>query len=257
MARAGVVLGDADLLKAAQANFAFVRGQLWDAGSATLYHRWRDGGRDEAQLLSAYAFYLHGLVELYQATLGEEVLGFAVSLAESMIRKFGDAREGGFFTSAGGKDLLFRAKDDHDGAEPSGNAMAVYGLLRLAAITERADFRKAADDALRFFRPRLVDSPQSMPLMLKAAAFAAREPFRVVVAGEVGGGDGRRLLAAAHRVYQPFRVVLGTAGPVEPFAKTLPARDGKATAYVCSGKACRPPTGEPGDVTESLTALVP
>lgn len=257
MARAGVVLGDGEMLQAARANFAFVRSKLWDAGSATLYHRWRDGGRDEAQLLSAYAFYLHGVVELYQATLDGEVLDFAVALAEAMIRKFGDAKEGGFFTSAGGKDLLFRAKDDHDGAEPSGNAMAVYGLLRLAAITERADFRAAAEAALRFFRPRLVDSPQSMPLMLKAAAFAAREPFRVVLAGELAGEEGQQLLAAAHRVYQPFRVVLGTKGPVEAFAKTLPARDGKVTAYVCTGKACRPPTGEPKEVTEALAALVP
>ncbi len=93
--------------------------------------------------------------------------------------------------------------------------------------------------------------------MLKAAAFAVREPFRVVLAGDVAGGEGQQLLAAAHRVYQPFRVVLGTKGPVEPFAKTLPARDGKVTAYVCTGKACRPPTGEPKEVTEALTALVP
>ena len=53
------------------------------------------------------------------------------------------------------------------------------------------------------------------------------------------------LLRAAHSVYQPHKVVLGNTGAVEPFAKTLAAKDNQPTAYVCTGTACQPPTHDP------------
>ena len=45
------------------------KAKLWDAKTKTLYHRWRDGERDNVQLLEAYAFLLAGVIELYEATL--------------------------------------------------------------------------------------------------------------------------------------------------------------------------------------------
>ena len=47
-----------------------------------------------------------------------------------------------------------------------------------------------------------------------------------------------------HSVYQPNKVVLGNTGAVEPFARTLPAKDGPVV-YLCTGKACQPPTSDP------------
>ena len=45
---------------AAEKNLAFLQAKLWDGKTRTLYHRWRDGERDEVQLLDAYAFLLSG-----------------------------------------------------------------------------------------------------------------------------------------------------------------------------------------------------
>jgi uncharacterized protein YyaL (SSP411 family) len=59
------------------------------------------------------------------------------------------------------------------------------------------------------------------------------------------------LLRAVHSVYQPNKVVLGNAGAVEPFAITLPAREGPAI-YLCAGNACQPPTKETARVKELL-----
>jgi uncharacterized protein YyaL (SSP411 family) len=61
----------------------------------------------------------------------------------------------------------------------------------------------------------------------------------------------RRLLHAIHSVYQPNKVVLGTAGQVEPFAKTLPAKDGPVV-YLCTGNACQAPTSEDAKVKELM-----
>jgi uncharacterized protein YyaL (SSP411 family) len=79
--------------------------------------------------------------------------------------------------------------------------------------------------------------------MLLALDFSLEEPKRVVIAGDPAQADTRALLRAAHSVYQPGKVVLGTTGAVESFAKTLPAKGG-ATAYLCTGTACQAPTND-------------
>jgi uncharacterized protein YyaL (SSP411 family) len=253
LARAAVVLDDPAYRDAALANFAFLRARLWDASTKTLYHRWRDGARDQVQLLDAYAFLLGGVIDLYQTTLDDTQLQFAIDLADSMLTRFYDAEHGGFWQSpAGSADLILRVKDDYDGAEPSANSVAIFSLLKLAAITDRKDYRAAADKSLRLFSERLQQMPQAVAHMLLALDFALEEPKRVVLAGDVNTADARALLRAAHAAYQPNKVVLATTGPVEEFAKTLPTKDGKPTVYLCTGTACQPPTHDGGKVKEFL-----
>jgi uncharacterized protein YyaL (SSP411 family) len=253
MARAYAVLGEETYLAAAEKNAAFIRTNLWDAKTKTLYHRWRDGQRDETQLLVAYAFLLSGVLELYEATLQPKHLEFAVDLADSMLAKFYDRERGGFWQSAtGSSDLILRLKEDYDGAEPSGNSVAILALLQLSHITDRRDFHDAAEKSLRLFAKRLEDIPQAVPYMLKALDFCLQEPRRAVLAGAPEQSETRRLLLTIHSVYQPNKVVLGTAGLVEAFAKTLAAKDGP-TVYLCTGNACQPPTSEAGKVKELVS----
>ena len=253
LARASAALGDETYRKAAEKNLAFLRAKLWDAPSKTLYHRWRDGHRDTAQLLDAYAFLLSGVVELYQATLDAKHLEFAIDLAQSMLARFYDQKDGGFWqSSADASDLILRIKEDYDGAEPSGNSVAILALLKLAAITDRKDYREAAEKSLRLFSERLQRMPQAVSCMLLALDFSLEEPRRVVFAGDTGSAEGKALLRAAHQVYQPNKVVLATTGPVEPFARTLAPKDSKPTVYLCTGTACQPPTHDPDKVKQLL-----
>ncbi len=251
-ARAGAVLNDPAYTVAAAKNLKFIRAALWDAKTKTLYSRWRDGERDHVQLLDAYANLLAGTIELYSATLEADHLAFAVDLAEAMLKRFHDPEHGGFWQSAdGSKDLILRVKEDYDGAEPSGNSTAALALLKLAAITERKNFREVADGTLRLFSSHLKDRPLGVPQLLTALDFAMEEPRRVVLVGDPKSPEFRKLIAAAQATYQPNKVILGQAGPVEVFAKTLPMH-GPAMAYVCTGTACQPPT----DNAEKLATLL-
>ena len=65
VARAAIVLNEPKYLEAAEANLAFLQRELWDTETKTLYHRWRNGQRDDVQLLDAYAFLLDGVLHLY------------------------------------------------------------------------------------------------------------------------------------------------------------------------------------------------
>jgi uncharacterized protein len=250
MARAHAVLGDEQYRAAAEKNLAFIQAKLWDAKTKTLYHRWRDGERDNVQLLEAYAFLLSGVLDVYEATLEPKHLEFAIALAETMLAKFYDSENGGFWQSAGdAKDLILRVKEDYDGAEPSGNSVAMMDLLRLGRITDRKDFNTAAEKTLRLFSARLQQTPEAVPYMLQAFDFSVEEPKRAVLAGDPS--QSHALLRAIHSVYQPNKVVLGNTGLVEPFAKTLPAKDG-SVVYLCTGTACQPPTKEAAKIKELM-----
>jgi uncharacterized protein YyaL (SSP411 family) len=272
MARAYAVLGDERYLAAAEKNLAFVQDKLWQQGSesrlqadgpaeagtpnkefcGTLYHRWRDGERDNVQLLEGHAFLLSGVIDLYEATLEPKHLDFAIALAEAMIAKFYDPENGGFWQSAAdAKGLILRVKDDYDGAEPSGNSVATLALLKLATITGREDFKKPAEATLRLFAHRLQNFPQAMPFMLQALDFSLEEPRRVVIAGAPAYPRARELLRAVHSVYQPEKIVLGNAGAVEEFARSLPVKN-EAMVYLCTGQSCQPPTGDAAKVKEML-----
>ncbi len=254
LARSGVVLKEDSYLKAATKNLEFLHAKLWDAKTQTLYHRWRDGERDSVQLLEAYAFLLAGVIEVYQCTLEPRHLEFAVALADGMLKRFYDPEHGGFWQSPPGTgDLILRVKEDYDGAEPSGNSVATLSLLKLFALTERKEYRDAADKSLRLFSDRLQRIPQAVAYMLVALDFAVEDPKRAVIAtGDVKSSEARGLVQSAHAVFQPRMVVLATHGPVESFARTLKPKDGRATAYVCTGTACQPPTNDPAKLRELL-----
>ena len=272
-ARAYAVLSEEKYFAAAEKNLQFIQDKLWvnsgstlplirpsatfsptggegrDEGATdkhigTLFHRWRDGERDSVQLLEAYAFLLDGVIHLYEATLKTAHLDFACELATAMLAKFYDPANDGFWQSpAGTNDLILRVKDDYDGAEPSGNSVATLALLKLGKITGQQKFTEAAEATLQLAAARLQSQPAALAFMLHAVDFWLDEPRRVVIVGDTNSTNFHELISAAHSAYQPNKIILGNSGAVEPFAKTLTAKN-SATAYVCTGNACQPPTND-------------
>ncbi len=252
LARAAVVLKEPTYRAAAEKNLAFLKAKLWDADTKTLYHRWREGERDSVQLLDAYAYLLQATITFYETTLDATKLEFALELADGMMRRFYDAANGGFWQAApDAQDLIIRVKEDYDGAQPSGNAVAILALLKLGDITDQARFRDAAEKSLAFFADRMDRGPAGAGYFLQALDYWLDEPSRVVITGNPTDDRTRALIAATHSVYQPAKVVLSNRGPVEEFARTI--MDQKLPeAYICTGKTCQPPVSE----AEKLKALL-
>ncbi len=251
-ARAAAVLNEPKYLAAAGKNLRFIQEKLWDEKTKTLFHRWREGERDQVQLLEGYAFLLEGVIHLYEATLNAVHLDFASDLATAMLARFYDAANGGFWQSPeAANELILRVKDDYDGAEPSGNSVATLALLKLAAITGRAEFKFAAEATLQLAAARLGHQPAAHAFMLHALDFWLDEPRRVVICGDQNSKTFQELLHAAHSVYQPNKIILGNTGGVETFAKTLTAQN-EATVFLCKGNACELPTSDVESVRKSL-----
>ncbi|MDR4507937.1 MAG: hypothetical protein MRJ65_06820 [Candidatus Brocadiaceae bacterium] len=98
-----------------------------------LLHRYRDGQADILAFADDYAFFIWGLLELYETNFDVRYLQTALDLNSEMINHFWDNQSGGFyFTANDMEELLVRQKDVYDGAIPSGNSVAVLNLFRLA-----------------------------------------------------------------------------------------------------------------------------
>jgi len=259
-ALAAQVLGDDRHLEAARRAAHFLLSRLYDPASGTLLRRHRDGEAAIAGFLDDYAFLIAGLLDLYEACFELDLLQTAERLAERMIELFEDSARGGFYaTAADDASLVLRLKDDYDGAEPSGNSVAVLALARLAEMTGRRDFRRSAEAALEAFASRLNSLPVSLPLMLVAAEFLRLKPTQVLLAG---AREDPATLELARQVWQRFLprrvVMLVDAATREALAGRLPVAsevapvDGKAAAYVCENYACRLPVTEPAQLAELL-----
>jgi uncharacterized protein YyaL (SSP411 family) len=174
---------------------------------------------------------------------------------------FEDLEQGAFFTTAAGDpSLVLRMKDDYDGAEPSGNSIALLDLLRLAHITDRAEFREAAGRTLDALAPKMSAQPVAVPQMLVALDYSLAAKREVVIAGDPSADSTRAFLGELRKRFLPNTVTL-LAGSDETRAKLaeyFPAAgamrqiDGQPTAYVCQNYACELPTTELSRFAELL-----
>ena len=251
MAKAYAALGDARYREAAEEAARFVLDTLYDEGAKTLQRRYRDGEAGLEAHLEDYAFFVQGLLDLYEAAPDIRWLTSAIGLTETLIDRFWDAEAGGFFeTSEANPDVLLRMKEAYDGATPSGNAVAALDLLRLAQMTDNDDWHEKGEEAIAAFADHLRASPTALPQMLAAHDFSRTPTKQVVIAGRPEAADTRRMLRAVQRRFLPNKILLladGAEGQARlarhlPFIESVRMKGGQATAYVCEDYVCQQPT---------------
>ena len=117
-----------------------------------LLHRWRDGESAIPGFLDDYAFFIHGLTELYRATKDKKYLNAATKLTQDAQNKFAPKTGGGYFdTLADQGDLFVRTRSKYDGAVPSGNSRMIFDLVDLFELTGDEKYIKRARIDLESF----------------------------------------------------------------------------------------------------------
>ena len=260
-ARAFQILEDEDYLTAATAATAFVRKNLYTPASGILLRCYRTGRAAIEGYADDYAFLIHGLLDLYEASFDVEHLNWAITLQNKQDSLFLDHRQGGYFSTTG-KDItiLMRIKEDYDGAEPSANSVTLQNLLRLGLMTDQPEYRKQAERIITEFSLKLERAPHAMPRMISAFDFYLAKPRQIIIAGKPGAVDTRNLLRTLHERYIPNKTVTladGAAGQHSlekhcKFISSIHPIDGKATSYVCENRVCKLPVTDP----EALRAVL-
>ena len=196
-AKGGAILDEPRYSAAAARAAHFILGRMYDPKTGTLLRRYRQQEAAIPGFLDDYAFFAQGLLDLYETQFDLQHLESAVKLTEKMSELFEDRQNGGFFSSpSGDASLVMRMKDDYDGAEPSGNSIAVLNLLRLAEMTNREEFREAAQKSLRAFASRMAGIPSGVPQMLVAYDFSLAKPKQIILVGARSTPDTAEMLHA-------------------------------------------------------------
>ncbi len=219
-----------------------------------LCRTWKEGQAKLNAYLEDYACMIEGLLALYETTFAERWFIAARELADAMLQHFGDPAGGFFDTSDDHETLVTRPKDLQDNAMPSGNAMAVTVLLKLAALTGEAAYFDHAETMLAVLQPALVQAPLAFAQWLCALDFALSDPREIAIVGDLASDSTQALLAIVREGYRPHQVVAATSSdrsPI-PLLSNRPRIDGEATAYVCHHFACQRPVTDPAALRQQL-----
>lgn len=256
-AEAGAVLGRDDYRAIAVRNAEFLLSQLQDQGR--LLRTWKAGQAKILGFQEDYAYLIHGLLHLYEATFDLRWIEEARRLVDEMIRLFWDP-EGGFYqTGVDQPGLVTRPIDLFDNATPSGNAMGADVLLRLAHLLGDEDYHRRATAILQRLGPLAPRAPSGFGQLLNSLDRYLALPKEVVIVGPPDHASTQTMLRQVFRRYLPNRLV-ALRHPDDPRpAEVLPVMADRdtihdlPTAYVCENYACQLPTTDPLELARQLT----
>jgi uncharacterized protein YyaL (SSP411 family) len=256
-AEAANILGRDDYREVAIRNAEFILSSLTKDGR--LLRTYKDGNAKLNAYLEDYAYVIEGLIALYEATFDLKYFDEARELADTMIAKFWDASEGGFFfTSDDHEELISRTKDYFDNAIPSGNSVAALALLRLGLLTEEHDYQRFAVMIMRTMQQAMSRYPTAFGYLLSALDFYLSEPKEIAMVGKIDSHEIRLFIEEIYANYIPNKVVAAAEPDDEQAARSIkllaarPMVDGKAAVYVCRNYTCLAPATSVNELAERL-----
>ena len=256
LATAGRLMRDEKCIAAAEKTGVFLLKNMFHNGR--LNASFRQGDLRHPATSDDYAYVLWGLFELYQTTLVPCWLSQAIRLADSMLELFQDGQGALYLSGRDVHDLPVRTKNTHDGALPSGNAVAAQVLVRIADITHREQYRTAAKAIAESLSGVISAYPTAFTGLLCADLYNRHGGIQAVLASGAGISDLQQAVSG----FNPFlTVALCGEGFREmdilaPHVKDYRPLDGSATAYICSPRGCQSPIADPA-VAARETAPAP
>ncbi|XP_024370757.1 uncharacterized protein [Physcomitrium patens] len=239
----------------------FIKSKLYNEKTKRLTRSYRNGPSKAPGFLDDYAFLIAGLLDLFECGGDYKWLQWALELQSSQDEQFLDKEGGAYYiTPEGDPSILFRMKEDYDGAEPSGNSVAAINLLRLSSLVTgdlAESVHTTAEHLLAVYEQRVKEVAMAVPLLCCAFdSFSVAAKRQIIIAGVRNSPDTDALMTACHAPFDPDRnvILIDESNPEErdfwqsvnstALAMARKAQDGRALAYVCQNFTCQAPTGD-------------
>ena len=261
-ARAGLILGDRKYTDRAVQAAEFILKNM--CLKNRLYRSYIDGKARHMAYLDDYAFLIAALIDLYETTHEINWLKQAIELEEVLQANYEDQENGGFFmTDEAQLDLIAREKPNYDGAEPSGNSVALLNLLRLGEYTTKDSYRIRAEQMLTVFLGSASVRPMALSEMMMALDFHTDKAKEIIIVSPEGNIDGSEAyLVSFRQKFLPNRTLtVATEEELRSHARWIPAVGGKkalmgkTTAYVCEKGVCLLPATDPVLFSQQLSEV--
>lgn len=242
---AGKVLNNNDYIKASKKAADFIIENLIRE-DGRLLARYRDGEAANLAVLEDYAFFVFGLIELYQASFEVKYLDKALELNNQMIELFMD-EEGGFYLyGKDGEELIMRPKEIYDGAIPSGNSVAAQNLIRLRDLSGNFEFDEIKEKQINAFSSKIKRSPTAYVNLITAFMYSFAPIREIVIAGKKDEKFVQDALDIINKNYNPFQnIILNNESEelfkINKFIENHGKVNGKNLIYICENFSCTEP----------------
>ena len=184
LSRAGSILDNHRYIDYAKKGADFILDNLMEE-DGKLKKSYRNGPANIDGMIEDYAFFIWGLIELYQSTFEEKYIDAALLLSNYQINHFWDNDKGGFFfISDESDDLLIRKKEIYDGAIPSGNSVSAYNFIKLSRILSKPEFEEITFKIIDTFSNNLNRYSSGYTMLLHALDFAQGPSYEVIITGK-------------------------------------------------------------------------
>ena len=162
-----------------------------------------------------------------------------------MIEQFSDPAGGFFDTPHQAETVLLRPKEIQDNATPSGNALAVEALVKMAAFSENDAWRQLAEKSLALVAGSSSNYPTAFSRWLSAADFDVNNTRQIAIIGNLIDTYTKLILQEINKTYHPNTILAASALPLLKGSPQLladrPMIAEKTTVYICEGFVCKKP----------------
>lgn len=258
-ATAGLVLNEEKYVKQAAQAAEFILTHMRQNGR--LLRSYNVGQARHNAYLDDYANFIGALLDLNEATADSQWLAHAIELQKTLDEHYADDANGAYFmTSDDHEELLVREKPANDGAEPSGNSIALLNLLRFYELTTDDAYRAAAERLLKSFGKNLSENPADQAVMLLGLDYYLDTAKEIVIVTPQSHQDAEPFLAELRKTFLPNKVIIVASegenltrqAELIPLLEGKKARSGEATAYVCEAGICQLPTTDVAVFVEQI-----
>lgn len=231
-------------LAAAEKAVTCIQENLFDEATGTLKRVYREGPGETQGFADDYAFFISGLLDLYESTFDSKFLEFAETLQQTQNKLFWDEEKFGFFsTSANQSDVLIRTKDAMDNAEPSVNGISAANLFRLGSLLNDEKYEKMARRTVACFDVEIQQHPGLFSGILSSVVASKMGMKSIMIVGD--GEAAEVALKKAHERVRPNTTIVRVGGSVNSawlqsrneLLKDLDAS--KNLVQVCEGGVCK------------------
>lgn len=263
----------------------FIKSNMWDTGTRTLYRSWREG-RGPIGQTDDYAFLIRGLIDLYEASGSESHALFAIELQKRQDELFWDDQGGGYFASAPDEHVLIRMKDAQDAAEPSALSVSAHNNSRLSLLcgSHSEGYEKRAEETYLSIGAELQQIPRAfgysvcglmdleqgykeVRLLLRSLLLGRQKSdltAQYIVSGPRDHPKTQELLRVIRSVYAPNKVViqLDTSHPPSGLVEldsvlgflVKEIQNEEPSLRICEGGSCHLPIFDVEKAREAVAA---
>ena len=242
------VTGDERCFRAAVKAAEFILNSMFT--KELLYRSYADGRVSGRGVLDDYVCFIHGLLALYQTSLESRWLEQAAIIQEVTDKFFWDEADGVYwYTDGQDRTLVDREKKLFDQAEPSGNGVAAFNLLRLALLMNKPELELRAQRIISRVFAIALRYPSAVSSLLIAAQASESGISKIEIGGRFEQPLRTEIIEKIWSKFHPYLVLHRAGQGIASQGINITA---PTTFQLCRGQVCIPSLGSIEQVLELL-----